>query len=404
MSLRLPFVSFFQRTGLLLTHCLWPGLLLGVLLIFPCNAIQADEAAKPAARPAGAEPVKPLAAVLPPEKWRQVEAAIDRALAWTAAKQVADGSFPTVPAGQPAVTSLCVLAFLSRGHLPGVGPYGGQINRAIDYVLKCQRRDGLFSREAPQPFYENRRASHTATYNHAIAGLMLGEVCGQVTGQRARNVRTAIARALDYTRRLQTRLKSPDDQGGWHYLGYESFLDSDISVTAWQLMFLRSAKNAEFNVPQQYIDDAMEFVRRCWDQDTGMFVYGLPASRFGGTRGTVGAGIVSLSMGGQHQTDMALAAGEWLLAHPFQSFGEVVGNRDKFIYGAYYCSQAAAQLGGRYWEGVYPPLVDVLLSAQSSNGSWESEPTLAMFGNELTTAMAVLSLTPPFQLLPVYQR
>ena len=46
-------------------------------------------------------------------------------LGWLATQQADDGSFPTLPQAQPAVTSLCVLAFLSRGHQPGLGPYGG---------------------------------------------------------------------------------------------------------------------------------------------------------------------------------------------------------------------------------------------------------------------------------------
>ena len=37
------------------------------------------------------------------------------------------------------MTSFCVMAFLSRGHTPGFGPYGKQLDRAIDYVLSCQQ-------------------------------------------------------------------------------------------------------------------------------------------------------------------------------------------------------------------------------------------------------------------------
>ncbi len=87
----------------------------------------------------------PLAAVLSPEKWQQVEQAVDRALSWMASQQAADGSFPTLPSGQPAVTSLSVMAFLSRGHQPGIGPYGKRINSAIDFVLSCQLPNGLIS-------------------------------------------------------------------------------------------------------------------------------------------------------------------------------------------------------------------------------------------------------------------
>ena len=35
---------------------------------------------------------------------------------------------------------------------------------------------------------------------------------------------------------------------------------------------------------------------------------------------------------------------------------------------SYYCSQAAAQLGGRrYWEQIFPPIVNMFLKAQAED-------------------------------------
>jgi len=175
------------------------------------------------------------------------------------------------------------------------------------------------------------------------------------------------------------------------------------------LMFLRSARNAEFNVPQQYIDEAMEFVHRCWKEKEGVFYYAIDGTGPGDIRtgrGMVAAGILSLALAGQHQSPMELAGGDWLLSHPYRGFGDRIGMADRFFYSAYYTSQAAAQLGGRYWEGIFPPLAAALMSAQSPNGSWPAEVGHRdlMFGNVYTSALAVLSLTPAFQLLPVYQR
>jgi hypothetical protein len=103
---------------------------------------------------------------------------------------------------------------------------------------------------------------------------------------------------------------------------------------------------------------------------------------------------------------MAMTAGKWLLEHPFKSFGETFGSGDRFFYSAYYCSQAMAQLGGRFLRGFFPPLVRVLLSSQTQSGAWPEEPRRgnAVFGNAYTTALAVLALTPARQILPVYQR
>ena len=358
-----------------------------------------------------------LAGALPPEKWGQVENSVDRGLAWLASQQARDGSFPTHETGQPAVTSLCVMAFLSRGHLPGFGPYGEQLNRAIDYVLSCQKEDGLLCHLAPEPSFVYMGGSQTATYNHAISGLMLGEAYGHVTGARARKVKKAITEALDYTRALQMRRKvHPVEAGGLRYVlvkpqgdGADSpgRSDSDMSATAWHLMFFRSAKNAEFNVPQKYVDDGVAYVRRCWDPKLGMFHY--IATADGGraaSRGTTGAGILSLSMAGEHNSAIARAAGDWLVAHPFAHYDQTIGPYDRFFYSIYYCSQAAAQLGGSYWEKIFPPIVDIFLAIQGPDGAFPAETMESdtPFGSTYTTAMAVLSLTPAYQLLPVYQR
>ena len=153
-------------------------------------------AARGGGTPNVAPATPPLAAALTPARWQQVENSVDRALAWLASQQAADGSFPTAPAGQPAVTSLAIMAFLSRGHQPGYGPYGAEIERAVDFVISCQRPDGLFSYATPEAAHVVHGASHTAAYNHAIAGLMLGEVYGHVTGERAKNVKAAIGQGL----------------------------------------------------------------------------------------------------------------------------------------------------------------------------------------------------------------
>jgi hypothetical protein len=380
---------------------------------------------------APAVPSQSFATALSPAQWEKVENCVDHGLAWLATQQAADGSFRTQPQGrqgQPAITGLCVLAFLSRGHQPGFGPYGAQMDRAIDFVISCQKPDGLFSFEAPDDTtgFNGRmgrgalpRGAQAGTYNHAIAGLMLGEVFGHANAQRTRQIKQAMEKALQFTRALQTHPKAaPEDQGGWRYLRVQfDGADSDLSVTGWHLMFLRSARNAEFNVPQKYIDDAMSFVHRCWVDEEGLFHYTAQGSQsFQYTRGLMGSAIVSLALAGQHQSQQALAAGDWLLAHPFQYYGERIGSgNDRFLYSTYYCSQAAAQLGGRYWLGIYPSIAMVLVKAQEADGSFPVDVAAsggrgmrgngeAAYGQTYSTALAVLSLTPAYQLLPVYQR
>ena len=49
------------------------------------------------------------------EAWRAVDEAIQRAIAWIVSTQESNGSFPSVPHGQPAITSFGVLAMLAQG-------------------------------------------------------------------------------------------------------------------------------------------------------------------------------------------------------------------------------------------------------------------------------------------------
>src|SRR5689334_13629648 len=98
-------------------------------------ALIAGEATAQEGPPSVIAKTSDLSSALPPGEWSRIETAVDKSLQWLAAQQADDGSFPSDDIAQPAVTSMAVMAFLSRGHMPGQGPYGSQIARAIDFVL-----------------------------------------------------------------------------------------------------------------------------------------------------------------------------------------------------------------------------------------------------------------------------
>jgi hypothetical protein len=347
------------------------------------------------------------------EKWDKIDASIESALDWLASRQQPDGSFPTYVAGQPGVTALGTLAFLSAGEKPGVGERGEVINRAIDYVLSCQRDDDLFvvdSTDMPATTFE--RGAHTGLYNHAISCLMLCEAYGSTDGAREKRMREAIERGIALARKMQQRKQPyPEDQGGFRYFKSANLErgngDADLSVTGWFVMFYRSARNAGFNVPEEYVNEATDYVRRCYDPEEKSFYYGLNGNGHESTaRGMTGAGLVCLSMAGKPDEAMAEAAGQWILDHPFDTYGGYVGFFDRFHYGAYYCSQAMFLLGGKYWTGFYPTLADTLIANQNDDGSWPPENKFSdgKFGSEYTTALSILTLATPFEMLPIHQR
>lgn len=380
------------------------GLVLGLLLL--TSIASPGSAAEPTSTTARQIEIR---AGLSTQQWSQVEATIDKALAFLSRQQRSDGSFP-VPSGsnrlaQPGVTALGVMAFLSRGHLPGEGPYGQAISRAIGFVLSCQQKDGLLALEHPDQA-RGILVAECAVYNHAIAGLMLSETYGMTTGQTNKRIRSSLEIALKIALQKHPAPKRNKlDEGGWRYRQRWQSSDSDLSVTSWYLMFLRSCRNAGLEVPAQPIDDALAYVERCYDPQQSAFWYALRGQERVRTRAMVGAGILSLSLAGKHESDMARQAGDWLLRHPFDAYKAKVTGPDRFFYGAFYCSLAAFQLGGRYWNDFYPTMARTLVSHQNRDGSWDNETKPdEEFGNAYSSALAVLALSPPYQLLPIFQR
>lgn len=318
--------------------------------------------------------------VIPP----QAQSAADRGLEWLASQQRPNGSFPGSPEQSTAVTSLAVLAFLARGHNPGEGPYAEQINLAIDWVLKQQRPNGLLS-----PVSGNH-----AMYDHGISTVMLCEAYGMVNEARQQKIQSAVASAVKLILDAQRVAKPGQYAGGWRYT--PDATDSDISVTGWQLMALRGAANIGAAVPQRAIQAGIAYI-------TGM---ASPSGGFGYTSNNdvssarTGTGVLSLELLGQHLTRPAIAGGDYLLSHPVSSPRQV----SFYYYAVYYVSQAANQLGGKHWPGIYIPLRDGLIACQSVNGSWNSNLSGEGAGDVYATSMAILGLCVPYRYLPLYQR
>jgi hypothetical protein len=225
--------------------------------------------------------------------------------------------------------------------------------------------------------------------------------------QRNGRLQEAIQKSIATTLEMQRWQKdNPKDKGGWRYVQDFDDKDSDLSITGWNLMFLRSARNAGFDIPKQAIDDAVGYIRRTFDENESVFIYTTVAgdSR---SRAMAGAGILALAHAGLHDSMEAKQSGDWLLQHPF---GEYNGNNgialDRYHYSLFNSCQAMYQLGGSYWERFYPPTVRALLAAQHGDGSWEAESFHRdrQFGNSYTTALVVLSLGAANQFLPVFQR
>src|SRR5207245_523835 len=156
------------------------------------------------------------------------------------------------------------------------------------------------------------------------------------------------------------RKGSGPERGGWRYQ-VAPVGGSDISVTGWQVMALRAAKNLGCDVPPEAIDRSVEFIRRCRKETNGGFRY-TPHDE--ATIPCTGTSILALELCGKelHLSKDVQAAGSFLIRD--ENLPRWGGGH--FFYGVYYGSQATFQLGGNYWAVYRPRLREVLLDNQQT--------------------------------------
>jgi hypothetical protein len=414
-----------RRHGLL-GHGFRLGLALGLMLISRQPGAVAQHSEKSRREPIRAmRPEAPAEDRLPLDATEKelVDRTVDHALEYLAAHQNGDGSFQVGATARPAVTGLCIMAFLSRGHRPGEGQYGTALEKAIDYILGFQ--DPETGAITPESSSESFFWTRAAGYTHPICGTALADVfpyLGRLKfrtdnreGQDVRRdterhdrVERAVRKALSFTHAQQTRPKVvAGETGGWRYIESNLSNDSDLSVTAWNIMFLHSAKKSGFKVPDLWVKSGLRFVHRTFSKKLGGFVYVLtdPARRHC-TRATVGGGILCLLLGGEPVSQPILDAASWIHQHPFERYNQSWPPGDRYHYSAFYCSQAMGLLGGSNFREFYPRLLHVLAENQHTDGSWDPESFSAdtAYGEVYSTALAVLALSPPYQKLDTYKR
>jgi prenyltransferase beta subunit len=319
----------------------------------------------------------------------RIDESITRALAWLAEGQSEDGSWTKNERTRNAtgITGLCLMAFLAKGHTPGVGPYGEVINKGVDFLLQHQKPNGMLIRGSE---------GHGPMYSHCIAALALSEVSGMVDIERQKKIDRVLAKAMKLILAAQQMPKDRQHAGGWRYT--HDSRDSDISCTSWAVMALRSARNNGAAVPTQAIGRGLDYIMKCQVSRDGGFAY-QPGG--GSGWGRTGTALLCLELCGRHRDRATLMAGEWILKNLPTHYGR--GNH--FSYAMYYCSQGMFQLGDEYWERWAARMYDVMLKAQEKSGQWpRAHENVGDSGPEYSTAMAVLAMSVSYRQLPIYQR
>lgn len=339
----------------------------------------------------------------------QVKTCVEKAVGWLLKQQQPAGHFSEqksnqqprpgdVPSHSAAMTSLALMGLASVGHLPGTSsPESIAAQKGLKFIVDHVEPD------------ENGylgRSDRSRMYGHGIMTLMLTEMLGMSPDEATdKKVREMAEKGIKLILRAQQTPKSEANRGGWRYEPSSS--DSDISVSVWQLMSLRAAKNSGIEVPKEAIDNAIAYIKRSYraERDSNGQLKQLEAAfsyePYGGrqTFSTTAAGLLSLQVAGQYDTPEVLGSSNWLLKFP----PEV--NEPWFFYGCYYYAQGMYQRGGDHAATARQKTEQMLVASQSPEGAW-----FPRNGNEKSagpvyaTSLALLSLSVYHHFLPIYQK
>jgi hypothetical protein len=226
-------------------------------------------------------------------------------------------------------------------------------------------------------------------YGHGLAVLLLAEVSGMARdADQERRIRGVLARAARLLVGAQGR------QGGWRY-ELQPASDADASVTATQLMALRSAADAGVEVPEQVFERGKGYLRSCQVLPEGGFRYQPAIGPMGFP--LTAAGLVGYHCCGLLRGEEVDAARRYLEPYQADKPSRPPVNPDYFLYGHHHAALAQRVAGGMVATKWQQGIANLLLSQQRGDGSWSD----AKFGDHYATAMACLILLTPRSCLPL---
>ena len=326
---------------------------------------------------------------------------------------IAKEELPSINA-DGAATSLALLAFLGGGYDHFDDKYQAIVQRGLDYLIQQQGKQGDIFPERDQP-----GSSVVRFYSHGIATLALCEAYG-MTGDP--NLREPAQRAIDYIIKTQH-----PTQNGWRYT---PGVNSDLSVTGWQMMALRSGELAGLKVDPRTYQRTRKLLERCRQKEgkQALFCYNpYTTSRQSGLRhhgqpGTVMTSVgllIQLYLGETRESNRAQLGADHLLKNLPTDTGDYTvvpvgtpGNPQRDTYYWYYATQVMFHMRGEYWqqwqEQLHPLLVDQQTQEGELAGSWNPRYPVAdrwaPFGGRLyVTCLNLLSLEVSYRHLPLYE-
>jgi len=279
--------------------------------------------------------------------------------------QAPQGNWPDEPRGdEPALNALAVISLLAHGDDPNFGPYSATIHHGLDFILKQMD---------PETGYIG-----TSMYNHGFSTLALAESYGAVDDPR-------LGPALQKAVRLIVNAQKVNGLHAWRYSPESQ--DADTTVSGAQMVALFAARNAGMPVPEETIQNGLNFFLSCQTSDGGIGYIAPVAPN--ATRTAIACVVLALAK--EKNTPAFKNAFSFLkTAQPDRQYPQ---------YFLYYASQAYFHGSPELWQNWNRENISTLRNSQTPDGNWEGP-----LGSTFSTAGSLLSLALNYRYLPIYER
>ncbi len=298
-----------------------------------------------------------------------------------------------------AATGLALLAFLGAGYDHQGGKYREVVQDGLKWLIKNQKADG--------DLYVRGSNDETRMYSHGIAAIPL---CEAYAMTRDPALRQPAQKALNFI------MKAQDSYGGWRYRPADGTrLESDTSVTGWQMMALKSGQLAGLSVSQQSFQGVSRWLDFATGRERNPAKYAYlphpnadPHQRRVSPAMTAEGLLMRLYLG-WNRDHKSLREGADYLARNLPPRSMYDQRNVPNCYYWYYATQVMFQLQGKYWEVWNGRLRDLLINSQERRGelagSWS--PRQDQWGRQggriYVTAMHLLMLEVYYRHLPLFR-
>lgn len=333
------------------------------------------------------------------------EAAVAYGMRWLAKHQMADGgwtfdhdSHPDCKGqcsqpgtlkggGRTAATGMALLAFLGGGHTHQNGDFQKEVKNGVEFLLKTGQSTPTGFDLCPTV------VSNEKMYTQGLCTIALSELAALTKDNRVKQAATGAVQFI-------VAGQNPKS-GGWRYNPYPASDTGDTSVVGWQIMALKSAKNAKLNFPGSTFRGAELYLNSAQVDGGSKYCYDL--SNKAPTPTMTAAGLLCRMYLGWDRKNKALQEGVKYLADTKPAPNNMYYN--------YYATQVMHHWGGDEWDAWNKIMRDQLIRTQKKaadghmQGSWDlADPHGAVGGRLYMSCLCIMTLEVYYRHLPIYRR